>query len=469
MLLSREKIKTYVIFGLSCIVICLIVIIVYLPWHSEDLNSQTRHDDISDTKGVGDNRDINEVEFDESLDSLTNLFQNILLEDNEINELIEKYALENDGLDISFIDFIYDKGLSDGHFIDLISPIIVIGSVQKMGSDRVFYEVLKLNKEAQNLILPYVVKNWAISDPQSALTALLNMENDRFADELQFDLLSVWAKNNYDDLIKNIDSLPNNLQSFSRFVAFTTLATESPLEATEEVKQFSHSIFETEVARTLASSWARLDANSALDWAMNSDYLNRYSRQEAVVEILQTMASKDPRQAMNRAFELRTIDPWLGNIDLEVFEVVVQVDLDFAKQMLNRISHVSARIMLGREFVRNEEWDQVIGIMNSIEHEKGKQDYWEYTFQYWAMKSPNTLLDKVEKFAPKVSSYAALQLFNTKPSFGFLDAKQFTDLASLLTKEDQQVWHTMLTSPRNRYLSIIDSGYGFSKLTVWMK
>ncbi|MXZ44008.1 MAG: hypothetical protein F4Z01_03390 [Gammaproteobacteria bacterium] len=403
-------------------------------------------------------------EFGSSSDARDSDFVDLLTEyldgDADIFQVINGIQAFDDDLNLKVIEEL-DNTIGNRMLMEALLPILVLHKGDSIGYEAVFTQVKELDDHLQRAMFPLVIKGWAETDPVKALEAASVLVSNGFPSNYATEILRIWSEIDYEEYVENIHSLPITLQKIAQQVRFSTLANDYPDEASRHIGAFLGSIYQLGLAKTLARSWIMKDSAAALEWIKTAQNITPYVRQQAAIEALRTLALSNPREALEQALQLGK-HPQIGSVTSDVFEVVAMSDIEYAKEMLPKLTHLSTQIAVARSMVKHEDWDGILELMNSVEH-INRTDYSEYVFQYWAMNNPTTLLDRVVHLESDLASRAALELLMQNRVYYFLPPPRASQLEEMLTSEHQEAWSSTKHHPSSRGVTILEAGYGFSR------
>ena len=173
----------------------------------------------------------------------------------------------------------------------------------------------------------FTARRWAQSDPAAAFGAVSLLEGQSLRRMLQDQVLATWAAQDAHGLLVATRTMPKELQSFAQEKALSTLAESSPQSASKLLGDIEDRDARDRTASNIASSWARLDINGALEWIENDQAISglQVSLYQSAINSLVRI---NPQLAINTAIELpvnhENVGPeadafrWLGLLDLDL-------------------------------------------------------------------------------------------------------------------------------------------------------
>ncbi len=460
------KAKFWLISGLLSLILA-IVLVVFLVQRSGFSRSQIESDSLSieeteqnttSTKSFNSQQE-RALVSNPDVSNLKQLLREFGQGDLDLFDLLSHLKTLNAQASFKLIEETYFE-IGNAMLVDILVPILVIHSAEQIGYDAVFKKVSELDESIQITVFSYVLRGWAAKRPHAALEAASALASTGFFKNLETDILKIWAETNFSDFVENIDTLPVTLRAIGQQVRLTTLANTSPEDASKLIKWFAGTIYDSELARAIARSWTEQDSEAALFWIENTQDLRPHVRYAAAVEALRTLARLNPQVAMERAFEISE-HPMIGDVLVDVFEVVAMYDLEYAQKLLSQLNHVSTHIIVGRELVRNKQWDEVLTLMDSVTDDS-RSEYHEYIFQYWAMENPAELLKAIGVLEPDAATHAALQLLLQNRVYYFLSSDEVSYLSEMLSLTHSKQLKDTEKHPTHSSI-VIQDDLGFSR------
>lgn len=179
------------------------------------------------------------------------------------------------------------------------------------------------------------VRKWAESDPTAAFSAVSLLEGRSMKRMLQDQVLVSWAAQNPHELLDAIRTMPKELQSIAQEKALSSLAQSSPQTASQLLGEIENRDARDRAAINIASSWARLDIDGALEWIENDEVVS--DLQSSLYQSAITSAARlDPQLAMKAALELPADNDGVGP-EGHAFRSLASRDLDLAILMLPQV------------------------------------------------------------------------------------------------------------------------------------
>ncbi len=387
----------------------------------------------------------------------------ISISTSEINasrrsKMLEDVAMADNGdVSLQLIQQTFDRSDRDIASIEALIPIVTLKVVAAIGYEAALEQAMLLDPQLRSRPIEFIFRSWAVDAPFEALASL---EHNDFIDiDMKTIVIESWANHDSEGLLANISKLPTMLRSNAEAAAVYSLAGIKPDKAIEHVSLFSDTPFERLLIRHLVETWARSDPEAAINWTLNAE-VHPVIKDSALTKILRTIANSDPEGAFERARKLDS-DPLFAGLALGVINRVAKNDPDLAKVMASKVSEVSGWISVGRGFVEKNDWNQVLGLADSVAS-SDKQDYWEHVLEYWALNDPVSLYEHLDRLPQQPASTAALQIAIHNRWYRFLDNNALTHTLTFLSESDQSIFDKVYFEPNNRYMTV-SHGHGFSK------
>ena len=374
------------------------------------------------------------------------------------SKMLEHVAMTDDGdVSLQLIQQFFDSSDRDIASIEALIPIITLKVVSAVGHEAALEQVQLLDPRLRSRPIEFIFRSWAVDAPFEALASLEHSDYDDI--DMKTIVIESWANHDSEDLLANISTLPTMLRTSAEAMAVYSIAGTSPDRAIEHVSRFSGTPFERIFIEHLVDTWARSDPEAALNWTLESE-VHPVIKDNALTKILRTIANFDPEDAFERARKLDA-DPVFAGLALSVINRVAITDPDLAKVMANEVNELAGWISVGRGFVEKNDWNQVLTLADSVAS-SDKQDYWEHVIEYWALKDPESLYERLDNLPQQPASTAALQIAIHNRWYRFLDADAFAHTLTFLLDQDESIFDKVYYEPNNRYISVSD-GHGFSK------
>ena len=387
-------------------------------------------------------------------------FSSLILEadNSDRSKMLVDMALTDDSdVSLDLIEQLFEHADSDIASIEALIPLITFKVVSAVGYDVALDHAMQLDPKYRTRPIALIVQAWGADSPLEALEALES--TGTFDVDLKSIVINSWAFHDALNLLESIPKLPIMLRADAEAAAVYSMVRTAPEKAVEQVYRFSGSPFERLLTDHLVNAWAKSDPETALAWVLGAE-THPVIKDSAITNIMRTIASYDPQDAFKRAQELDK-NPLFAGVALGVIDVVARTDPNLAKDMANTVNSLSGWISVGRGYVEQRNWDQVMKLANSVAA-VDMQDYWEHVLEYWALKNPKSLLDRLDTLPTNAASSAALQIAIHDRWYRFLDGQNHSHVLSFMSENDKDLWDRIFYEPNNRRMTV-SHGHGFSK------
>lgn len=186
------------------------------------------------------------------------------------------------------------------------------------------------------------VRKWAESDPTAAFDAVSLLEGQSMKRMLQDQVLVSWAAQNPHELLDATHTMPQELQSIAQEKALSALSKSSPATASKLLGEIENRDARDRAANNIASSWARLDIDGALEWIENDEIVS-HIQSSLYQSAIASIARLDPQLAIKAALELPTDNAGVGP-EGHVFRSLALEDLDLAILLLPEVRRGPTRL-----------------------------------------------------------------------------------------------------------------------------
>ena len=281
-----------------------------------------------------------------------------------------------------------------------------------------------------------IAVEWGLLDPHGALQRIEKIsESDRKL-SLQRSVVRVWAHKNTIDFLENMNSVPDNLQSWGQQLALEAVLRQDPEVAATRLGEVNDSATRITIARKVALEWSRYDAFDALEWVLaNADTA---ADLQTLGAVLGNLSIKDPNLALEKALEQPTSKSSVG-AETFVIAKVLTMDVDKAIAMVPHLRENSKPLsyrFIAYQLIQNGEANRAIEFGETIPSDSRK-DYFVYLFGQWNQEDRTSLLENLNGFArDDVKSYAAKVLDFENKRNGILSDEELRMVESLLDERN---------------------------------
>lgn len=280
-----------------------------------------------------------------------------------------------------------------------------------------FQEAMFLDRDAQEIALPAIVRVWAGLDPLVAFNAVSNLNKSSVRSSLLESLIAAWAENDPQGVFDSLELLPERLQAKGEEQAMLAIARSSPANAIQFLSTLEDSKQKRELAKTIATNWSQIDVYEALDWATSSQLTDERMRHDVLAIILRELAAKDPELA----FQTALIQP-IGKdgrgrergLEADVVAQIARADINKALEMLSLVRDgytlLEAYRSVGKELVMVGEYDRALKLGEQLP-EDTRSSYFNTVLNLWAQEEPEVMFDSIASISnPELRTQAAVNL-----------------------------------------------------------
>ena len=300
---------------------------------------------------------------------------------------------------------------------------------------------LKIENDVYNMALSGVVQEWARSDPQSALAAVSEIEQDTIRNSLEISIYHTWAFGDPFELMENLSALPTKHHASATNAAISSIASDSPAKAAELVTELPPGQVRTEAAQDVVFTWSRGDARAALNWVLTEPTVEGIQSQ-LLARVIGRLAAFDPELAWTIALE-QPIPEGESGMELRVISSLASENLDSAIELLPRAREGQTRSRayqtVIREIVYRRGVDQAFDLLKTIP-ESEKVAAFQSMAAAWARTDAVGLLNSMDRFETlDTKSKAAMALVITNREWRqILNEEQIEEAQDFLTERDRQ-------------------------------
>lgn len=310
-------------------------------------------------------------------------------------------------------------------------------------------------------------KTMVESDPRSALTAAIGLEQDTLRETMVESAIRAWALSEPKQMLEEIGTLPADLQESASKAALSEIFSESPEEATELVAAMEPSSVKTSSASSVVSVWSERDHIAALEWILNEPGVAEI-KSELLSSIMHSLVGADLEFAMDIALE-QPIDEDMfvypmdspGELGLEFFVIrsLASSDVDKAIELLPQVREGSTQVVsihvVAQALLRKDEIDRAFDIIQKAPESVSEKVYRALSMS-WVSTDPQGMLKSLDRFPSEDVRSRAAVLLATFNQFTFaLSKEQIEEVKKYLTEEhakaleedDPELMQSILTAP----------------------
>lgn len=357
--------------------------------------------------------------------------------DPEQIELLTQIAqiwVDKNGL--SALDLIRSS-LNNAETRSVISTAVLKKVARKNPSEAFEYS-LNLNIDPYHDSKLTVVKEWAKTDPQSALEAMAMVSNEGVREALVESLVKTWAAFHTRSLLENLESLPNELIDRATLEAVSSVARRTPHEAGEIVSSMEDNTLKIRSAHRVIDLWFLRDMEATLAWVLNDPGLEA-QRSQLLNRVLVPLSLHDVDRAMEVALE-QPLDASETGPEALIILQLASTDIDKALEYMPAVrdgpTKSAAYSRIGSELVRQNQTARALKLLQQIP-DYTKDRYSGTVFTSWAVSDPLDLFNSIDQLSSEeTKSKAALCLLLNDPHGKHLSEQQINSAQEFLTDED---------------------------------
>lgn len=320
----------------------------------------------------------------------------------------------------------------------------VLGNAARTDPAGAFNFALTIEHDQYGGIIRNVASTWAVSDPQSALVAVSEIEKRSLRKELEQYVVSTWANAEPHEVLELVDTLPPHAQGTATSTAVGQIAQDSHEEAVRLVLGMESGDSRTSAAQSVVSAWWFRDSQAALDWILSEPAIADIQPQ-LISGIMHRLVMSDPERAMSVALSLPIeggeSTGWMGmGMEINVISQLAYSDLDKAIELLPQVrkgpSKLQAYRMVSQALIREGEIDEALNMAQQFP-ESDQAEFYMSIATAWANTDPEGMLNSMNRLPTKeAKSRAAMTLISFNSYQKTLTGEQVEEAREFLTDED---------------------------------
>lgn len=344
--------------------------------------------------------------------------------------------------------WVADNGLTaveqiDSSNLDPLLKQMVLGSIfqRAMLADpsTTLQQVISYQGELRSLALESIAKIWINVDPEAALSLIALIDSPRLQRELREKYVTAWVVADPEEVLTNIQLVPESLRSFTEVLAIRQLAQYQPTVALQFLTNVSEEWVRLNLSMEIATHWASQDAIAALDWLLKEDTFGYSARSSMLTTILRELTEENSELAFRTALE-QPLDKLGFGLEHIVVEEIAQTDLETAFDMLSQVrdgwTQSSSYIAVGKALVRNGETERALQLAQDLQNEEHKDLYYSLIVNEWAYTEPKSLVNELDGLPSSEAKYvAAMDLVRMNAGTNVLSKDQLSYVKDFLPKD----------------------------------
>lgn len=320
----------------------------------------------------------------------------------------------------------------------------VLGNAARTDPSGAFKFALTIENDQFSSIIGNVAYMWAISDPQSALSAASEIEKRALRRVLEESVVSTWASAEPHEILDQLDILPEHAQGTATTRAIGQIAQDSHEEAIRLVLGMESGDTRTSAAQSVVSAWWFRDSEAALDWVLNEPAIADIQH-ELLSGVMHRLVMSDPNRAMSvaLAIPIETVENggWMDmGMEMQVISQLSYSDLDKAIELLPRVRKGPTRLqayrMVSGALIREGEIDEALNMAQQLP-ESDRTEFYTSITTAWAREDPEGMLNSMNRLPTKEArSKGVMSLIYYNRFEKNLTNEQIEEARKYLTDED---------------------------------
>lgn len=273
-----------------------------------------------------------------------------------------------------------------------------------------------------------LLESWANVDPSIAFHATSEVGDEAVRTRLQRAIVAAWVELDPLDVLDGWELIPSEIQDWSKQEALVKLSETMPSEAAKRLTVISSDEVKGDVARTIATNWARLDPEAAREWILADSKIQDF-RWGLMYRVVWEASKVDPEKAFEWALAEPTNERQRGRgLEQDVIRsLALQGKYETAVSMVERARDVENQswsyVWIGNVLVRRGRSNEAWSLLEEIP-ERFHGLYLGQVTSNWVDAEPDRALETIESMPTKeVQEAVAVSLLH------------FTQFTNMLTKE----------------------------------
>ncbi|MYI77586.1 MAG: hypothetical protein F4077_07485 [Gammaproteobacteria bacterium] len=337
----------------------------------------------------------------------------------------------------SVIDFIQENMRRGPTRSTLLGELLT--TLAQYDSISAFNRAVDLYDPSFRTFMTQLVRNWAITDPEAALSELLKLESPILKEKLVEVAFSTWAESNPLSFQNAAESIPTELKDSYTAEAMNLNIFKDPEQLAKELfGDGRNGTFDQ--AGAIVSAWSLEDSLSAFQWVLENPNVAPMRSRLAAIAL-----SRLTQDEVDRALEL-ALDQPVGNTDIgyeaQIITLVARQDLTRALSLLTQVRDGETRIVayksVGSTLLASGEIESAISIGHALPEDQ-RRTYFDGVLNDWSLTNPQQAFSVLElSESPLVRSSLAkwLSVYQRFHGDEALSNEQIESLKQHLTEAD---------------------------------
>ncbi len=251
------------------------------------------------------------------------------------------------------------------------------------------------NSPAVQLLL----ESWAKTDPLMAFNATATIGDPDIRTQMHQAIVSAWVGSDPVAVLDSIESIPMDIQDWSKQQALEALSETFPAEAAMRLGILSDAS-KGSVAGTIVTNWATMDPQAARDWIHSAPEVEDM-RWGLMYRLVNAVALDDSELAMEWALEEPVNVQWRGRaLEVNVIQSVAQNgNIERAMSLAAQARDVENKqwsyVGIGNVLAHRGRIDDALSMMEEIP-ERFHNIYQEQVIMNWVYAEPDIALERID-------------------------------------------------------------------------
>ena len=300
-----------------------------------------------------------------------------------------------------------------------------------------------LKKGDNESVVQLLLETLARHDLSVALHATSSIEDSERRTQMQQAIVAEWIEMDPLAVLDGMELIPFELHGWSKQQALVALSTTSPSDAASRLGIISSSEARGEVARSIASNWAKLDPEAAREWAVSESDVQDL-RWGLMYGIVWEVSQVDPDKALEWALD-EPVNEQLRGRGLEqtvIRSVALQGKYETAISMVDQARDIENQqwsfIQIGNALAQRGRIEESLRLFGEIP-DRFQLLYGEQVSANWVWNEPDTALETLESLPSQdLKEAVARNLFYLNQMRHMFSNEQLRELKKYLPQRYQE-------------------------------
>ena len=255
------------------------------------------------------------------------------------------------------------------------------------------------NEREKSDLSRIIVRAWARSDAQAALSAVSTFEPASLASNLEGQISEIWASTKPNEVIENIEVISEELRLRTLESAFARISSQDPLDALARLSLVEKFVGTTDsIVHSIVREWSDKEPRAATNWVLEHYTQEDPQHRVLLLSALPRLAREEPINAFELAIE-HTTGEGLIRLDTEVVgEILDSGNLELVKELIPRVPEASkSRIYstISWEMIRQGQTEDALALGKDLDGEP-QSGYYFGMMANWATSDPKGLYESLD-------------------------------------------------------------------------